>query len=180
MCYILHIYFQKNSYINKSENGIDVNNVSIYLSVLQTDQLHPVGLISEFLWPAASWGSYSAVRRWLWPSSSSSLKRPTAASVNWESWEWCSSEMWVDAACFLSLSLLSPLSYADNEFKPLSLSSTLMWTCSRGSLWMKWDVVRRWTGSSVSGSIHAQTYIKTSDSRDSSEWLSAAASSMIG
>ncbi len=47
MCYILHIYFQKNSYMNKSENGIDVNNLSIYLSVLQTDQLHPAGLISE-------------------------------------------------------------------------------------------------------------------------------------
>ncbi len=36
MCYILHIYFQKNSYMNKSENGIDV---IIYLSICLSSRL---------------------------------------------------------------------------------------------------------------------------------------------
>lgn len=55
---------------------------------------------------SALWGSCFAVRRWLWPSSFFSLKRPTAASVNWESWEWSSSEMWVNRASFLSSSAI--------------------------------------------------------------------------
>lgn len=43
----------------------------------------------------ASWGSCSAVRRWLWPSSSCSPSLPTAVSANSGRSAWCSSETWV-------------------------------------------------------------------------------------
>lgn len=45
---------------------------------------------AEHSHPSATWGNSSEVKRWHWLSSSSSQKRPTVVSVNWERSGWCS------------------------------------------------------------------------------------------
>ena len=55
------------------------------------------------------WGNSLEVKRWLWPSSSSSLRLLTAVSVNWGRLEWCNFVMWVNYPFSCVIRHLAPL-----------------------------------------------------------------------